>query len=58
MVEWNERAISIEEVREAGNEITSGKAPGLDGFSLECLKKCGMTVIQWPVRQLIAMIWG
>ena len=28
----NEKAISLEEVGEAVNEIKSGKAPGLDGF--------------------------
>ena len=38
----NERAISLEEVREAVNEIKSGKAPGLDGFPVECLKNGGM----------------
>ena len=35
----NERAISLEEVREAVNEMKSGKALGLDGFPVECLKK-------------------
>ena len=40
----NERAISLDEVREAVNELKSGKAPGLDEFSVECLKKCGMAV--------------
>ena len=40
-----ERAISLEEVREAVNEIKSGKAPGLDGFPVECLKKGGMAVM-------------
>ena len=34
--ESNERAISIEEVREAVNELKSGKAPSLDGFPVEC----------------------
>ena len=38
----NERAISLEEVGKAVNEIKSGKAPGLDGFPVECLKKGGM----------------
>ena len=28
----NERAISLEEVRKAVNEMKSGMAPGLDGF--------------------------
>ena len=39
----NERAISFEEV----NEMKSGKAPGLDGFMIECLKKGGMAVLEW-----------
>ena len=33
----NENGISLEEVAEAVNEI-SCKAPGLDGFPVECLK--------------------
>ena len=37
--ELSEGAISTEEVRDALNEIKSGKAPGLDGFPVECLKK-------------------
>ena len=48
----NERAISLEEGREALNEIKSGKAPGLDGFPVECLKKGGMAVLVWLVRLL------
>ena len=32
--ELNERAISLEEVGEAVNEMKSGKAPGLDGFPM------------------------
>ena len=31
----NER-VSLEEVKEAVNQIKSGKAPGLDGFTMEC----------------------
>ena len=46
----NERAISLEEIREAVNEMKSGKAPGPDGFPVECLKKCGMAVLEWLVR--------
>ena len=42
----------MEEVGEAMNEMKSGKAPGLDGFSLECSKKGGMAVLEWLVRQL------
>ena len=48
----NDRAISLEEVREAVNEMRSGKAPGLDGFPVECLKKGGMAVLEWLVRLL------
>ena len=46
----NERAISLEEVVEAVNEMKSGKAPGLDTFPVECLKKGGMAVLEWLVR--------
>ena len=34
------------------NEMRSGKAPGLDGFPVECLKKGGMAVLEWMVRLL------
>ena len=47
-----ERAIWLEEVGEAVNEMKSGKAPGLDGFPVECLKKGGMAVLEWLVRLL------
>ena len=50
--DMNERAISLEEVGEAVNEIKSGKASGLDGFPVECLKKGGMAVLEWLVRLL------
>ena len=43
-------AISLVEVREEVNEKKSGKAPGLDGFPVECLNKCGMAVLEWQVR--------
>ena len=29
------------------NEMKSSKAPALDGFPVECLKKGGMTVLKW-----------
>ena len=48
----NERAISLEEVMEAVNEMKSRKAPGLDEFPMECLKKGGMAVLEWLVRLL------
>ena len=41
--------MSLEEVREAVNEMKSGKAPGLDRFPVECLKKGGMAVLEWLV---------
>ena len=42
--ELNERAISIDKVREAVNEMKSSKVPGLNGFPVECLKKGGMVI--------------
>ena len=48
----NERAISLEEVWEEVNEMKSGKAPGLDGFPEECLKKGGMAMLEWLGRLL------
>ena len=52
----NERAILLEEEGEAVNEMKSGKAPVLDGFPVECLKKDGMTVLEWQVRLLNIII--
>ena len=52
--ELNERAISKEEVRKAVNEMKSGKAPGLDGIPVKCLKEGGMAVLEWLVRLLNA----
>ena len=48
----NEIAISLEEVLEAVNEMKSDRATWLDGFLLECLKKGGVAVLEWLVRQL------
>ena len=45
----NGRSISLVEVREAVNKMKSGKALGLDEFSVECLKKGGMAVLEWLV---------
>ena len=55
----SERAISLVEVSDAVNEMKSGKAPGLDGFSVECLWKGGTAVLEWLVRLLNASfdIW-
>ena len=41
----NEMAILIEEVREAVNEMKSGKFPCLDGFPVECLRN-----VVWHAR--------
>ena len=46
----NEKATSLEEVREVVNEIKSCKASGLDEFPVEYLKKGGMAVLEWLVR--------
>ena len=46
------KAISLEEVKEAVNEMKSGKDPGLDVFPVGCLKKGGMAVLEWLVRLL------
>ena len=48
----NEREISLEELGEAMNEMKSGKAPGLNGFQVECFKKGDMAVLEWLVRLL------
>ena len=48
----NDRAITLEEVAEAVNEMKSGKALGLYWFPVECLKKGGMAVLEWLVRLL------
>ena len=45
-------AISLEEVGEAVNEMKSGKAIGLVGFPVKCLKKFCMAVLEWLVRLL------
>ena len=29
-----------------------GKTPGLDEFPVECIKKCGMAVLEWLVTLL------
>ena len=34
------------------NEMKSGKAPRLDGFPVECIKKGAMAVLEWQVRLL------
>ena len=50
--DFNKRAILLEEVREAANEMKSGKAPGLDGFPVKCFKNGGTAALEWLVRLL------
>ena len=39
--------------------MKSGKAPGLDGFPVECLKKGGVAVLEWLVILLnLVLICG
>ena len=45
----NGRAISLEEVSESVNEMKSGKAPRLEGFPVECLKKGVIAMLEWLV---------
>ena len=49
----NGKAMSVEEIREAVNEMKSGKALVLNEFPVECLKKGGMAVIEW-----LAYLWA
>ena len=59
MGEVNETAILIEELREAVNEMKAGKAPWLDEFLIECLKKGSMTVSsRWHTVLTWASLWG
>ena len=51
----NQRTILIDEVREAVNEMKSGKTSGLDGFPVQCLNKGGMSVLEWLVRLYISI---
>lgn len=48
--EQNEVDVTKEEVERALSEVKSGKAPGLDGCMVECLKKGGVVVVDWLVR--------
>ena len=43
---------SLEEVWEAVNEIKSGKAPGLDGFPVECSQRGNTAALGWQFRRL------
>ena len=52
LVDLNERTMPWKEVGEVVNEMKSGKAPGLDGVPVECLKIGGMAVLESLVRRL------
>ena len=45
--ELNESEILIEEVTETVNEMSSGKAQVLNGFPVQFLQKCDMSVFEW-----------
>ena len=45
-----EQSISVYEVYATTNEIESRKAPGLDGFLVECSNKVGVALLEWLVR--------
>lgn len=49
---FDDTVISVEEVQEAVREMKAGKAPGLDGCVVECLKCGGVKIIEWLVRVL------
>ena len=50
------KVISIEEVREAVNEVKFGTAPSLDGSPVGCLKKGGISVLESPMRLKVLML--
>uniref|UniRef100_A0A3P9JF00 ribonuclease H n=1 Tax=Oryzias latipes TaxID=8090 RepID=A0A3P9JF00_ORYLA len=50
--ELNEALITGEEVEQAVGKLKVGKAAGVDGCAVECLKSGGAIVIEWLVRLL------
>ena len=46
----NERAITLVEIEKAVREMKPGRAPGLDGCAVECLKQGGMALMEWLER--------
>ena len=50
--ESNSASIKRREVVVALGEMRNGKAPGLDGITVECLKKGGEVVVEWLMRVL------
>ena len=49
---FDDSFITAEEVQEAVREMKAGKAAGLDGCVVECLKCGGVIIIEWLVRML------
>ena len=37
--------------------MKSGKAPGLDGFPVKCLKNCVLAVLEWLVLIVIVLLF-
>ncbi|MCP4255879.1 MAG: hypothetical protein GY775_21255 [Candidatus Scalindua sp.] len=48
--ERNDANISRKEVQDVVNDMKAGKAAGLDGCDVECLKKGGVSVVEWLCR--------
>ncbi|MCP4254321.1 MAG: hypothetical protein GY775_13120, partial [Candidatus Scalindua sp.] len=48
--ERNDANISRKEVHDVVNDMKAGKAAGLDGCEVECLKKGGVSVVEWLCR--------
>ena len=44
------RSPALEELRDAVNEMKSGKAPGMDRPLVQCLMKGSMAVLEWLVN--------
>ena len=52
MGEENDRRISQGEIKAALKRMKAGKAPGLDGCPIECLKRGGRVIVEWLERLL------
>ena len=50
MMNGRDREIEKEEVERAISRMKEGKAPGMDGIAAECIKKGGVSVVEWLVR--------
>ena len=52
MGELNESPITKKEIEAAVKKLKAGKAAGLDGAEVECIKSGGKSVVEWLVRLL------